>query len=289
MTDPLRHGLAAGFRRLPRRWAAAAIVLLMAAGGIGSPVRAVQLTPAANAAFDRYVALTEARMERDRRRGAFIWMDGLPESAARATREELRKGTFIIRRETTLDESGRPVKIPNGMVHHWRGIVFIPRATLARAVELAQDYDRYQVRFSEVIRRSRLIARDGNQFKVALRFRLSRIFTGVVDTESDATYTQVGASAMSVVARSTRVAEIAAADTPAEREYAPGTDNGYMWRVNSYWRLQERDGGVYMESEGVSLSRDVPFAFAWLVQPILNGLSRDTLKLMLLATRRALG
>jgi hypothetical protein len=31
---------------------------------------------------------------------------------------------------------------------------------------------------------------------------------------------------------------------PDEREREPGHDHGFLWRLNSYWRFEERDGGV---------------------------------------------
>jgi hypothetical protein len=62
-----------------------------------------------------------------------------------------------------------------------------------------------------------------------------------------------------------------------------------MWRLNAYWRLQEADGGVYVECETISLSRGVPFLLTSLVAPILKQLPRESLEKTLLATRRALG
>ena len=58
-----------------------------------------------------------------------------------------------------------------------------------------------------------------------------------------------------------------------------------MWRLNSYWLLRERDGGVYLECEAVSLSRGVPAALAWLIDPIIRSLPKDALANTLRATR----
>jgi hypothetical protein len=58
--------------------------------------------------------------------------------------------------------------------------------------------------------------------------------------------------------------------------------------VYSYWRFQERDGGVYMECEAVSLTRDIPTGLSWLVVPIIRDLPRDSLVKTLEATRRDL-
>ena len=38
---------------------------------------------------------------------------------------------------------------------------------------------------------------------------------------------------------------------PGERERPVGNDGGYLWRLYTYWRLQERDGGVYLITGGM--------------------------------------
>jgi hypothetical protein len=61
-----------------------------------------------------------------------------------------------------------------------------------------------------------------------------------------------------------------------------------MWRLNSYWRFEERDGGVYIECEAISLSRGVPMLLSGLMAPIVRQLPRESLEKTLTATRRAL-
>jgi len=61
-----------------------------------------------------------------------------------------------------------------------------------------------------------------------------------------------------------------------------------MWRLNLYSRCVERDGGVYVQIEFLALSRTVPAAFAWLVNPYMRSIPRDYLKRYLDETRTAL-
>jgi hypothetical protein len=60
-----------------------------------------------------------------------------------------------------------------------------------------------------------------------------------------------------------------------------------MWRLNSYWRFVERDGGVYIECQAVSLSRGIPvkWLLGWLIGPIVNDLPKESLLNTLTATR----
>jgi hypothetical protein len=78
--------------------------------------------------------------------------------------------------------------------------------------------------------------------------------------------------------RSTRIAEVDNPGDVEERGMLPGQDHGFLWRLNSYWRFEQRDGGVYVECEGISLTRTVPVGLGWLVNPIVRTLPRESLE-----------
>jgi len=84
------------------------------------------------------------------------------------------------------------------------------------------------------------------------------------------------------------MAEVDHAGTPSEREKPAGRDGGYLWRLNSYWRLYERDGGTYLQCESVSLTRGIPTGLGWMVGPFVSSLPRESLEFTLETTRRAL-
>jgi hypothetical protein len=67
-----------------------------------------------------------------------------------------------------------------------------------------------------------------------------------------------------------------------------GHDSGYLWRLNSYWRFLERDGGVYIQCESLTLTRDVPTGFGWLIRPFVTSIPRETLTFTLQTTRDTL-
>jgi hypothetical protein len=67
-----------------------------------------------------------------------------------------------------------------------------------------------------------------------------------------------------------------------------GDDRGYLWRLNSYWRFLQEDGGVAVECESISLSRDIPLPFKFIVQPFINDVPRESLEAALLPMRKAL-
>ena len=73
------------------------------------------------------------------------------------------------------------------------------------------------------------------------------------------------------------IAEVEDAGTPNERELPVGRDGGYLWRLNTYWRLLERDGGTYLQCESISLSRAIPTGLGWLVGPFVTSIPRESL------------
>lgn len=231
------------------------------------------------AAFDRYVEATE----RGHASGPFLWVDGAPQ----ALQNDLRRGGFVIESLETRDQN-RDIEIPGGIVHHWLGTVFARGATLAQAVALLQDYDRHASLYAPNVARSKLIARDGDRFTVFLRFSMKKVITVVVNSEHDARFTRLGADRASSRIVSTRIAQVEDAGTASEHELPVGRDGGYLWRLNSYWRFQEREGGVMIQCESITLTRQIPFLARALVRPFVDSIPRETLSFTLEKTRAAL-
>jgi hypothetical protein len=61
-----------------------------------------------------------------------------------------------------------------------------------------------------------------------------------------------------------------------------------MWRLNSYWRFQQRDGGVYVQLEAISLTRDIPTGLGWLITPFITSIPKESLAFTLTRTRQVL-
>ena len=109
--------------------------------------------------------------------------------------------------------------------------------------------------------------------------------TEVVNTDQTANFYPLSATRMITRSFSTRIAEVKDPGKPGERELEPREDRGIIWRLNTYWRLEEKDGGVYVECQTISLTRAAPPGLGWLVNPIVRTLPRDSLAHLLEATR----
>jgi hypothetical protein len=236
------------------------------------------------AAFERYAQATEAQQ---RAWAAFLWLDTLPPNRTRAIRQSLLDGGLLIER-ITAREAGREIDIPDGLVHHWMGTVFVPGATLAQTLALLQDYDRHATIYRPAVVQSRLLSRDGDHFRMFLRFSMTKVITVVVNTDHDARFRRDGPDRASSRIVTTRVAQVEDAGRPTEHELPVGRDGGYLWRLNTYWRFLEQHGGTYVQCESISLTRGIPFGFGWMIRPFVTSIPRESLEFTLNTTRRAL-
>jgi len=266
-----------------------AFVLLLGASSPETPgVINVDLQPQTVEAFNRYIRATEARIEKEvARPGAFLYLEGLPEPQRSETLAAVRKGDIYMDRLHTQDASGREIEAPHGLIHHWIGAVFIPGATLRQVLDVVQDYDHHQDIYKPEVVRSRLIHRDGNHFQIFYRLRDKKIITITLNTNHDVEYFPIDANHCRSRSVATRIAEVADADQPGEHEKPVGHDGGFLWRLNSYWRFEEKDAGVYVEVESVSLTRDIPTGLGWLIGPFVTSIPRESLRMTLGSTRSA--
>jgi hypothetical protein len=252
-------------------------------GGAGAP----SLRPNTVAAFDEYVKLTEARNAEELQRGTnLLWIDGLKDSERAQAYEALRRGQVQMQKLETR-RNGEKIRCPGGMIHHWVGVAFIPGAKLQNVLGVLQDYDHHAQYYAPDVEQSKIESHDGNHFRVFLRFRRHKVITVVLNTEHDVRYFTDSDTREHSRSSAIRIAEVENAGKGNEREKRPGDDGGYLWRMETWWRMDERDGGVYVQSEVVSLTRDIPAGLGWLIGPFVNSIPKETLTFTLEATRKA--
>ena len=275
-------------RRLPR-WIP--ILCFLAAPFLAAQAPSIadaELRPETLQRFTRYVTATETRINREATRPeGLLYIDGLSRERRSEVLEELKQGEIFIEPLKTRNGSRGGFEVRGGLIHHWLGDVFIPGASLRQVLDLVQDYSHHQDFYKPEIVRSRLIARDGNDYKIFYRLRKHKVITVTLNTEHDVRYTRVDDSHWYSRSVSTRIAEVVDAGKRDEHEKPVGRDGGFLWRINSYWRFVERDGGVYVECESISLTRDIPTGLGWLIGPFVTGIPRESLDSTLRTTRSA--
>jgi hypothetical protein len=231
--------------------------------------------------FDRYITSAEERLTRLCDVQHFLWSDEL----SKPQRDALLRGEIVM--EGARNKGTTEVK--SGLIHDWWGAVFIPGVTLSRAVSVVQNYERHNVIYKPEIASAHIRSQNGNDFAVFLQIVKAKLFiSAVLNSEHEIHYVQLDPSHIYSRSYSKRIAEVSDPGKPNERELPVGKDRGLLWRMNGYWFFAERDGGVYVESEAVSLSRDVPFGMGNVLGPILHSVPAESLRNSLEKTRRAI-
>jgi len=242
-----------------------------------TPVRLKQQTLES---FRAYIRDAEAAMEQTLGdRSPFLWSDVNSERA-----QQVRGGQVAAQ----FWSGHGPVEVPNGLIHDWIGASFIPGTTVADVLALVQDYDNHKNIYKPEVIASRLISRQGNNFQIYLRLLKKKIMTVVLDTDHDVHYRCIDRTRWTCRSYTTRIAEVENAGSPKEKVLPPDTGHGFLWRLYSYWRFQEREGGVYVECRAISLTRDAPLGLGWIIEPIIQKLPKESLIDTLKATRQAL-
>jgi len=206
---------------------------------------------ASTAAFDQFFSL-------DRDKQARGWRDSV-----------LGGGQTMIKIE--------PASVTDGKIHHWIGAIFIPGITVNALVDrLEQNAGRESHSYQDVLA-SHLIERNGDRVRVFMKLRRTNLITVHYNTEHTVDYRRLTADRATARSVATKIAELADVDTPREREKSADDDNGFLWRLNAYWRYLAVPGGVIVECESVSLSRAVPLLLRPVANPMVDRIARDSL------------
>jgi hypothetical protein len=224
------------------------------------------LTPEATAAFNHYVAQAEARM-----------------SAASVRDPALRDGAPRIE----AVDAARNIDAPGAMIQDWVGRMFLPGATLDQAKRVLQDYADYKNFYRPKVIASSALAHQGDEYDILLRLYERHILTIVLNTNYHVRYEMPDGQRLIVTSRSTHVGEVKDPDKSDTKEVPQGEDSGFLWRLNSYWRFEAADGGIYARCEAISLSRDVPPGLGWMLKGFLESFPKESMKNTLRGTKAA--
>lgn len=231
-------------------------------------------------AWNEYIRETNSRLqERVAGTANFLWMDEAP-----GRRERVRQGEILVEPAS----KDIPEKVPQGLIHDWIGAAFIPNATLTSVFALLDDYSRYDRVYHPAVIRAQALATLGptRRFSLLLAEKVPFV-TAAIEGEYVSRTVQLDQHRSYTVTYSTRMQQIDNYGQSDEHQLPPDQGAGYIWRLYSIQRFEERDGGVYTELEAIALSRNIPFELQWLVKPILRHLPRNSMVATLQKTRDA--
>jgi len=236
--------------------------------------------------YHDYVSKVEARNQAGLSRGAFLWIDDLPEPERTRAYDKLKQGGVMMKR-VGKDEADGAAKVSGGMIHDWESVIFIPGTKLDQVLGVLQDYNKHAQYYAPDVESAKIESRDGDHFRVYMRFRRKKVVTVVLNTEQDVMYFRDSAMREHSRSSAVRIREVANPGTKEEKEKSPEEENGFLWQMETWWRMEERDGGVYVQNEAVSLTRDIPAGLGWLIGPFVTSIPKETLEFTMNATRAA--
>jgi len=252
---------------------------LLAAGSPGL-LSAVALEPDTLKAWEDYIRNADSRMQaRLDGHQHFLWTD---EAADRGVR--LRHGEILVSPVT-----GRGTQsVAGGLIHDWLGAAFIPNTTLDGLLAVVHDYGRYKEFYKPVVADSKVLActEMDQKFSMVWQHRVLLI-NAAIEGQYQARDFAIDAQRGYNIANTTQVREIEDYGRNGEYLLPPGQGSGFIWGMHSIARYEERDGGVYLELEAIALTRTIPSSLRWLVSPVVNHLSINSLATSLRQTREA--
>lgn len=280
-SDSLVFAVARTEKKQTRAQATRIISLAVVSTLVGASTASAGPSPATIAGWQAYEAQVDARYNAastasadqffalDRDKQAHGWRDSV-----------LGGGQTMIKIE--------PASVTDGKIHHWVGAIFIPGITVNTLVDrLEQNAGRESQSYQDVLA-SHLIERNGDRVRVFMKLRRTNLITVHYNTEHTVDYQRLTADRATARSVATKIAELADVGTAREREKPADDDNGFLWKLNAYWRYLAVPGGVIVECESVSLSRSVPLLLRPVANPMVDRIARDSLSRTLLSLKSVL-
>jgi hypothetical protein len=238
-------------------------------------------TQAAVTAFNAYAHTVELRLaQQHRAQAGFL----AATNAGQQSEARLRKGDLIVEQLTPATGGD----FPGAMLHHWRGTVFAPGAKAEDIDRLLRDFNHYPQIYSPQVLSAKIFSQSGDQMQATMRVRQQHVITVVMDTAYNITFARLDPLHGFSNSISTHIAEIDHAGTSSERALNASEEHGFLWRQNTYWSYEERDGGLYIQIESISLTHAIPNGLGWAIRPFVESVPRESLEFTLRSTCNAL-
>jgi hypothetical protein len=242
---------------------------------------AAQPSPDAVKSYNAYISQVETDLNKQHHASATFLA---PFSAGQQGEAHLHHGEFIIEAVSSAEKS----ELKGALLHHWRGTTFAPGAKLDDVERLLKNFNSYPQLYAPQVLSAKILDQNGDHLHATMRVRQKHILTVVLDSTYDITYGRLDAQHGYSSSESTQISEVADSGTTKEHILSAQEAHGFLWRQNTYWSYEERDGGVYMQIESVSMSRSIPTGLGWAIRPFVESVPRESLEFTLRSTCNAL-
>jgi hypothetical protein len=231
--------------------------------------QAAELKREALQSWDGYVQAATSQMRDRALSGTFLWVDEDPDRL-----KQVRAGKILV---SPLGPHV-PKPIPSGLIHDWIGAAYFPNTLLSEVLAVVRDYDRYQEYYKPSVVESKSLTESGGDDRFSMVLVNKEVVAKMaLDGEYQACYQRLAEDRWYGIAYTTRIQEIREYGHSGANKLPPDQGSGYIWRLYSIARFEQRDGGMYVEIEAMALSRDIPAGFRWIADPLVRRLSKNSL------------
>ena len=251
------------------------IALFAALSATAGVLPVTQVDAATLKAFDDYIATFEKGDPARFAASGQLWID--------SKLAEINKGEAVVEGRYNKDAA-------KGSIHHFSGSIRVNKANIANFRKMMLDFPAYPKFYrGDVVsgRGDRLpdSTPDDEHYATAMALTQSAFHIDVAyDSAYDVHYRRPAEGRWTVRSASTMLRERKNPKDPAAGFYPEGNDHGFLWRTNTYWQVRERDGGLDLQVDSISLSRSAPLGLGWLGRRQ----ARDTVEKILRDTRAAI-
>ena len=170
------------------------------------------------------------------------------------------------------EPQGLTIEVPGGVIHEWRGSILVRGVTVPQLIDglLSPGLQPLQ----EDVAESRVLERHGDSLTVSLKLVRKVIVTVTYDTEHDVRYVRRSPTFATSRSVATKIVEDG------------GSDRGFLWRLNSYWRYRQVPDGVQVDVLSLSLSRDIPWMVKPIAQSFIDRIGRESMARTLVTVQR---
>jgi hypothetical protein len=210
------------------------------------------------ALFEDYTAKFEQRVAAPFASAGKLWIDDDHSSR----RKDFDAGKPVVEARENAD-------IRNGSIHHYSGTIRVPGAKIEQVRRVMEDYPNYTTYFKPDVARGTGVLQpdstpDDEHFKSRLFLTESTVWMDVAyDAQYDSHFHRIDASRWISHSTTISIRELLDAKKLDGGAFPEGDDHGFLWRTNNYWFARERDGGLDLQVDSMTLSRTTPLGFNW--------------------------
>jgi hypothetical protein len=219
----------------------------------------VHIDAAALEVFTTYVAQFERNVMAPWAQSGQMWMDS---SSCCGANSSFAAGKPVV-------EPRESKEIAGGSMHHYSGVIRIQGGTIENVRKIMRDYPNYPTYFKpDIAKGSGIRDPDSTATDEHYTSQLSLVQSTVwmsisYDCTYDTHYRLTSPHHWESVSNATSIREWRDPKDVSQGYYPEGEDHGFLWGAHTYWLVRERDGGIDVEADSITVSRSIPTGFGW--------------------------